>query len=85
MGDDTQRNKRKERTESKNIVRTHSASNATLTMYYDKKTMQYTIYAQYHQKNKQGEIRTGFPLLWWWGANGEIANERFHTFCREVS
>lgn len=85
MGDDTQRKERKKRTESRSIVRTHTASNATIIMYHDNKTMQYTIYAQYHEKTKQGESRTGFPLLWWWGADVKIANERFDTFCREVS
>lgn len=85
MGDDAnERKKRKSKEEYRSIVRHYTASKSSLTMYYDKKTMMYSIYAQYHSDNKQGEKRVGYPLLWWWGQDGNIANERFRTFCREL-
>jgi len=75
---------RKERAPTRVVVCTSEGSKGVLTMYQDNRTEQYTVYAQYRGKNKQGEIRLGVPLLWYWSNDKTKADKKFAEYEKEL-
>jgi len=75
---------RKERTPSRVAVRTAECVKGVLTMYQNVRTGEYSVYAQYRGKSKQGEDRLGFPLLWYWSYDKSKIDEKFAEYEREL-